>query len=36
VITPAAGAASTGKPAATYELKDQDTVTALLRVQRNF
>ena len=35
-IAPVAGAASTGKPAAVYELKDQDTVQALLRVQRNF
>ena len=24
------------KPAATYELKDQDTVTLLVRAQRNF
>jgi hypothetical protein len=28
--------AGTAKPAATYELKDQNSVSALLRVQRNF
>jgi len=25
-----------GKPAAVYELKDQDTVSMLVRAQRNF
>ncbi|MFT4118582.1 porin [Bradyrhizobium sp.] len=31
-----AGAATTGKPAALYELKDQDSITLLLRAQRNW
>ncbi|WGS02276.1 porin [Bradyrhizobium sp. ISRA443] len=30
------GSAAIGKPAATYELKDQDTVMLLLRAQRNW
>ncbi|UGY12184.1 porin [Bradyrhizobium septentrionale] len=30
------GSASIGKPATVYELKDQDTVTLLLRAQRNW
>jgi hypothetical protein len=35
-ITPGAGINATAKPAATYQLKDQDTVSLLLRAQRNF
>jgi hypothetical protein len=35
-VSPAATLAAPGKPAATYELKDQDTVTLLLRAQRNW
>ncbi|MCP2126895.1 porin [Bradyrhizobium ottawaense] len=31
-----AGAGATAKPAAAYELKDQDTITLLLRAQRNW
>ncbi|MCK1718284.1 porin [Bradyrhizobium sp. 141] len=31
-----AGAGTTAKPAAAYELKDQDTITLLLRAQRNW
>ncbi|WP_027518365.1 porin [Bradyrhizobium sp. WSM1417] len=31
-----AGAGATAKPAAVYELKDQDTITLLLRAQRNW
>jgi hypothetical protein len=31
-----AASATIGKPAAVYQLKDQDTVTLLLRAQRNF
>ncbi|MBR0700337.1 porin [Bradyrhizobium diazoefficiens] len=31
-----AGAGTTAKPAAVYELKDQDTITLLLRAQRNW
>jgi hypothetical protein len=34
--TVAAASATAGKPTAVYELKDQDTVTLLLRAQRNF
>jgi hypothetical protein len=30
------GSASIGKPATIYELKDQDSVTLLLRAQRNW
>ena len=30
------GVAAAAKPAAVYELKDQNSVSALLRVQRNF
>ncbi|MBR0968573.1 porin [Bradyrhizobium diazoefficiens] len=36
VITPAALIAVPAKPVATYELKDQDTITLLLRAQRNW
>ena len=32
----APASAAIGKPAAVYELKDQDTVTLLLRAQRNW
>jgi hypothetical protein len=35
-IAPAANIVPIAKPAAVYELKDQDTVTLLLRAQRNF
>jgi hypothetical protein len=35
-ITTAAPAATIAKPAATYVLKDQDTVSLLVRAQRNF
>jgi len=31
-----AGAGTTAKPAALYELKDQDSITLLLRAQRNW
>jgi hypothetical protein len=31
-----AGSGTTAKPAAVYELKDQDTITLLLRAQRNW
>jgi hypothetical protein len=31
-----AGSGTTAKPAATYELKDQDSITLLLRAQRNW
>ncbi len=34
VVAPAL--AGVAKPAAVYEVKDQDTVTLLLRAQRNF
>jgi len=34
--TVAAPSATIGKPAALYELKDQDTILLLLRAQRNF
>ncbi|PSO23269.1 hypothetical protein C7G43_24075 [Bradyrhizobium sp. MOS004] len=34
--TVAAPSAAIGKPAALYELKDQNTVTLLLRAQRNW
>ncbi|PDT79601.1 hypothetical protein CO675_01545 [Bradyrhizobium sp. C9] len=30
------GAAAVGKPAALYELKDQNTLTMMLKVQRNW
>jgi hypothetical protein len=36
VGTVSAPSATIGKPAAAYELKDQDTLTLLLRAQRNF
>ena len=36
VITTAAAQAGIAKPAATYQLKDQDTVSLLVRAQRNF
>ena len=36
VVAPAATIAVPAKPAATYELMDQDTVTLLLRAQRNW
>ena len=32
----AAQSSAIGKPAGVYELKDQDTLTLLLRAQRNF
>ncbi len=35
-IAPAANFNATAKPAAVYQLKDQDTVSMLLRTQRNF
>jgi hypothetical protein len=35
-IAPAAALASIAKPAAVYELKDQNTVSVLLRAQRNW
>ena len=35
-VTTAAGVAATAKPAAVYELKDQDSITLLLRAQRNW
>jgi hypothetical protein len=35
-ITPAAAFNAVAKPAATYQLKDQDSVSGLVRVQRNF
>ena len=35
-ITPAAGFAGVAKPAATYELKDQNTLGLLIRAQRNW
>ncbi|MDA9509383.1 hypothetical protein XI09_33050 [Bradyrhizobium sp. CCBAU 11386] len=35
-VTPAALIAAPAKPAATYELKDQDTFALLLRAQRNW
>ena len=35
-ITPGAAVNSVAKPAATYQLKDQDTVSLLVRAQRNF
>ena len=35
-ITPAAAVNAVAKPAATYQLKDQDTVSLLVRAQRNF
>ena len=35
-ITPAAAFNAVAKPAATYQLKDQDTVSLLVRAQRNF
>jgi hypothetical protein len=35
-ITPTAAFNAPAKPAATYELRDQSTVTALVRAQRNF
>jgi hypothetical protein len=36
LITPTAAINAIAKPAATYQLKDQDTVSLLLRAQRNF
>jgi hypothetical protein len=36
LVTTGATAGSVAKPAGTYELKDQDTVSLLLRAQRNF
>jgi hypothetical protein len=36
IITPPALIAVPAKPVATYELKDQDTITMLLRAQRNW
>ena len=35
-IAPTAAINATAKPAATYQLKDQDTVSLLIRAQRNF
>ena len=35
-IAPAAALAGIAKPAAVYELKDQNTVSLLLRAQRNW
>jgi len=35
-IAPAAGLAGVAKPAAVYQLKDQDTVGLLIRAQRNW
>jgi hypothetical protein len=35
-VTPAATLAVPAKPAATYDLKDQDSIVLLLRAQRNW
>ncbi|MGY3358003.1 hypothetical protein ACVWZK_004666 [Bradyrhizobium sp. GM0.4] len=36
VVIPAAGLAAVAKPPGTYEFKDQDSFTLLLRAQRNW